>query len=70
MSIKARIGWARMNKLFIMYWRIRDLWGLANLVVLCVTEMEAIQPYLTGVNRDSAWATHECPPRYHVEDVH
>jgi hypothetical protein len=29
-----------------------------NWVVLCVTKMEAILPYLTGVHRDSAWATH------------
>jgi hypothetical protein len=68
--IKARIGWVRMNKLLIMYWRIQDLWGPANLVTLCVAETEAILPYLMDVRRDSAWATHGCPPRYRVEDVH
>jgi hypothetical protein len=29
-----------------------------NLVVSCATKMEAILPYLTGVQWDSAWATH------------
>jgi hypothetical protein len=32
--------------------------------------MEAILSYLTGVHRDSAWATQGCPSRYRVEDVH
>jgi hypothetical protein len=32
--------------------------------------MEPILPYLTGVHRDSAWATHRCPSRYRVEDMH
>jgi hypothetical protein len=70
MSIKAPVGWALMNKHLIMYWRIRDLWGPTNIVASCVTEMKAILAYLTGVHRDSAWATHGCPSRYHVEDVH
>jgi hypothetical protein len=69
-SIKARVGWARMNMLLIMYWRIRDLWGPANLVVSCVAETEAILSYLTDIYQDSAWATHEFPLRYRVEDVH
>jgi hypothetical protein len=69
-SIKAHVGWALMNKHLIMYWHIRDLWGPTNLVVLCVTEMEAILPYLIGVHRDSAWDTHGCSLRYRVEDVH
>jgi hypothetical protein len=34
------------------------LWGSANGVASCTTEMEAILPYLTGVKWDSAWATH------------
>jgi hypothetical protein len=34
------------------------LWGLANWVASCVTEMEAILPYLMGVLEDSAWGTH------------
>jgi hypothetical protein len=34
------------------------LWGPANWVASCVTETEAILPYLMGVHRDSAWATH------------
>jgi hypothetical protein len=53
-----------------MYWHIQDLWGPANFVASCVTETEAILPYLTGVHQDSAWATHGCPSRYYVEDVY
>jgi hypothetical protein len=34
------------------------LWGPANWVALCAAEMEAILPYLIGVQWDSAWATH------------
>jgi hypothetical protein len=51
-SIKACVGWVLLTKLLIMYWRIWDLWGLANLVVLRVTETEAILPYLMGVHQD------------------
>jgi hypothetical protein len=36
----------------------RILWGPVNWVALCVTETEAVLPYITGVHRDSAWATH------------
>jgi hypothetical protein len=35
-----------MNKHLIMYRRVRDLWGPANIVASCVAEMEAIIPYL------------------------
>jgi hypothetical protein len=49
MFIKARIGWALLNKDLIMYWRIWDLWGLANLVASCVAETEDILPYLMDV---------------------
>jgi hypothetical protein len=48
-SIKARVGWVRMNKHLIMYWCIRDLWGPTDLVASCVTETEAIPPYLMDV---------------------
>jgi hypothetical protein len=27
-------------------------------------------PYLQGVYQDSAWVTHGCSSRYHVEDVY
>jgi hypothetical protein len=69
-SIKARVGWVRMNKLLIMYWHIQDLWGPTNLVALCVAGMKDILPYLTDVKWDSAWAIHGCQLRYSVEDVH
>jgi hypothetical protein len=45
----AHAGWAQMNKYFIMYWRIRDLWGPANLVASLVAELDDTQPYLSGV---------------------
>jgi hypothetical protein len=59
-----------VKQTLIMYWHIWDLWGLANLVASCVAETEAILPYIMGVHQDSAWATHGCPSRYCVEDVH
>jgi hypothetical protein len=34
------------------------LWGPANWVASCATEMKAILSYLTDVKWDSAWATH------------
>jgi hypothetical protein len=69
-SIKDHIGWVQMNKLLIMYYRIWDFWGPANLVVLCVAETETILPYITDVKWDSAWATNGCLSRYRVEDMH
>jgi hypothetical protein len=33
----------------IMYWRIRDLWGSANLVASTVTELDDTSPFLTDV---------------------
>jgi hypothetical protein len=54
----------------IMYWCMRDLWGPANLVASTVTELDDTPPYLTGVQWDSVGATHGCPSRYHVEDLH
>jgi hypothetical protein len=32
--------------------------GLANLVASSVVELDDTRPYLMGVTRDSAWATH------------
>jgi hypothetical protein len=32
----------------IMYWRIRDLWGLINLVASTVVELDDTPLYLTG----------------------
>jgi hypothetical protein len=57
------------------YWmgRLRVDWIINSelqSVASCVTEIEATLPYLMGVHRDSAWATHGCPSRYRVEDVH
>jgi hypothetical protein len=49
MSIKTRVGWALMNKHLIMYYRIQDLWGPANLVTSSVAELDDNLPYLSGV---------------------
>jgi hypothetical protein len=46
------------------------LWGPANLVVLIVAKLDDISPYLTNVHWDSVGATHGCPSRYRVEDLH
>jgi hypothetical protein len=53
-----------------MYWHIRDLWGSANLVALMVTELDGIPLCLMDVHWDSVRATHGCPLRYRVEDLH
>jgi hypothetical protein len=53
-----------------MYWHMRDLCGPVNLVALMITELDDTSPFLQDVNRDSVWATHGCPSRYHMEAVH
>jgi hypothetical protein len=45
----------------IMYWRIRDLWGSANVVALTVAKLGDTAPYLTDVQWDSVRATHGVP---------
>jgi hypothetical protein len=57
-SIKARVGWVRMNKLRVVYWRIWYSWGPANWVALCVTELDDTLSPLMGVQWDSVQATH------------
>jgi hypothetical protein len=55
--LRPHVSWALMNKHLIMYWCIQDLWGPANLVASCVTELDdTIPPYrcYTGW----CWATH------------
>jgi hypothetical protein len=54
----------------IMYWGIHDIWGPANLVALMVTELDDTSPLIQDVHRDCVWATHGCPSRDLVEDVH
>jgi hypothetical protein len=56
-SVKAHVGWVRMNKQLNVLTHTGHMESL-NLVASCVAEMEAILAYLTGVHRDSAWATH------------
>jgi hypothetical protein len=46
-----------MNKHLIMYWHIRDLWGPASLVALCVVKLDDTLPLFTGVQWNSVWAT-------------
>jgi hypothetical protein len=53
-----------------MYWSIRDLGGPANFVASMVAKLDDTPPYLTDVRRDSVGATHGCPSRYRVEDLH
>jgi hypothetical protein len=53
-----------------MYWRIWDLSEPANVVALTVVESDDTLRYLQGVHRDSVWATHRCPSRYHTEGMH
>jgi hypothetical protein len=39
MLIMDHVGWAPLQQELIMYWRIHDLWGPANLVASTVTEL-------------------------------
>jgi hypothetical protein len=48
-SIKACIGFVRMDKHLIMYWRIRDIWSPANLVASSIAESDDTLPYHFGV---------------------
>jgi hypothetical protein len=41
-----------------MYWRIWDLWGPANIVTLCVTELDDTLPRFMGVQWDNVRSTH------------
>jgi hypothetical protein len=56
--------WLRIDRLFsvskfeLCIGAYRISWGPANWVASCVTETEAIIPYLTGVHWDSAWVTY------------
>jgi hypothetical protein len=43
-----------------MYWRIRELWGPANLVASTVAKLDDSLPRLMDVHWDSVWATHGC----------
>jgi hypothetical protein len=56
-SVKARVGWVRMNKHLNVLTYTRHMES-PNLVASCVVKTEAILPNLTGVQWDSAWATH------------
>jgi hypothetical protein len=35
-----------------------------------VAELVDTLPYMRDIHWDSVWATHGCPSRYHVEDMH
>jgi hypothetical protein len=44
--------------------------GPTNLVASTVAELDDNLQYLTDVHLDIMGATHGCPLRYHVEDLH
>jgi hypothetical protein len=62
--IKTHVGWVRMNKHLIMYWRIWDLWGPTNLVALTVAELDDTPPYLRMYNGLVFRPPTVCPPRH------
>jgi hypothetical protein len=49
-----------------MHRRIWDLWGPANLVALCVSELDDTIPRFTGVKWDSVQATHGVSAKAYV----
>jgi hypothetical protein len=63
-SIKDHVGWALLQQALIMYWRIRELWGPANLVASTVAELDDALPRFTDVHWDSVRATHDYTLRF------
>jgi hypothetical protein len=61
MSIKDRVGWAPLQHGLIMYWRIRDIWNLANIVASMVAELDDTLSRFTNDRRDSVQATQGLP---------
>jgi hypothetical protein len=56
-SVKAHIGWVRMNKHLNVLLHTGHMES-SNLVALCVDELDETLPHFTGVQWDSARATH------------
>jgi hypothetical protein len=54
----------------IMYQRMQDLWGPIDFVAWMVTESDDTLLHLQDVNQNSVWATHGCPSRHRMSDVH
>jgi hypothetical protein len=46
------------------------LWDPTNLVACTVAMLDDTLHCLTDIHCNSVWATHGCPSRYHVEDMH
>jgi hypothetical protein len=59
--IRVCVGWAPLHQALTMYWRIRDLWGPANLVASTVTELDNTLPCFADVQWNSVQATHGVP---------
>jgi hypothetical protein len=57
MSVKARIGWVRINKHLNLLTHIGHLQS-SNLVASCVNGLNDTLPRFTGVQWDIVWATH------------
>jgi hypothetical protein len=53
-----------------MYWRIWDLWSLANFVASMVTELDDTSLCLMDVHWNSVEVTHRFPSRCHVEGMY
>jgi hypothetical protein len=49
-SIKNRFGWALLQQAIIIYRRIWDLWGPANLVASTVSKLDDTLPRFTDVH--------------------
>jgi hypothetical protein len=68
-SIKNHNGWALLQQALIMYWRIQDVWGPANLVALMAAELDDTLPHASRMYNMIVFG----PPMdahqgYHVED--
>jgi hypothetical protein len=67
-SINHNVSWSLLQQALIMYWRIQDLSGPANLVASMVAKLDDTLPRFTNVQWDRMQATHGCHRCYHVED--
>jgi hypothetical protein len=56
--IKDCIGWALLQQELIMYWRIWDLWGPANLVASTVADLYDTLPHFADAQWDSVRTTY------------
>jgi hypothetical protein len=64
-SVKARVGWVRMNKQLNVLTHTGHMES-PNLVASCVDELDDTLSHFMGVQWDSVWATHGVSAEAHA----